>query len=461
MDDIGTVFFDKETVIRAINDDAKESVMQLLESGLIERLVEEGVFPQTTISTRNIEGYSLVLEHEKIQPLTYPFEWSPEMLRHAGFCVLRVNAIANEFGYELKDSHVYNLVFKYNQPMCVDFGSLVKKNPHYTWLAYGRFKCAYLYALELYKMGGTDVFNNLFLVSGKAIDEHEYWKIKYPVLRLFKNNTLAKLSKGLNFYSNSHSIPPHLIQNKIKNERFAKLLNNFVEARVFKFFKYRQERLEKKLNKIKWTNETTWGTYHQRVGLYTQEGEIKLSDRLNRILELIEGLEAKTVLELAGNQGVFSREIAKLSTVKNVICSDYDEDAIDKLFLNLEKGESITPVRLDFMRSPIASRGALSSERLKSDVVVALAVTHHLILGQKYSLDYIISSMVKYSKGYLIVEFMPMGLYSKRSNLNPGVPDWYSEDWFVDTLTKFGKILNREQLEENRIVFLVKIDVDD
>jgi len=380
------------------------------------------------------------------------------MLRHAGLCVLQVNSIANEYGYELKDSHVYNIVFKYNQPMCVDFGSLVKKNTHYRWLAYGRFKCAYIYALKLYRMGGTTVFNNLFLVSGKAIEESEYLKIRYPIFRIFKTSTLTKLSKGFSFYRNSKSIPPHIVERKIQNKKIAKVINFLVGAKAFNFLKYKQENLEKELTKINWTNETTWGTYHQRVGLYSDVGEIKLSDRLKTILTTIEKLNVATVIELAGNQGVFSREIVKLPSIKNVVCSDYDEAAIDKLFLNLQQQESITPVTLDFMRSPIASRGSLSTDRLKSDLVVALAVTHHLILGQRYSLNYIISSMVKYSRRYLIVEFMPLGLYSKRAGSKPPVPDWYSEAWFVETLVKYGKILKRLDLEENRIAFLLELD---
>lgn len=458
MDDIGTVYFYKSLVLRAINNERKSTILELLGCGLIDRLIQEKLFPKTRVSSHQIDGHELVIEHEKIDSVTYPFEWSPEMLRQAGLCILKVNSIANEYGYELKDSHAYNVVFKYNQPMMVDFGSIVRKNDNYRWTAYVRFKCAYIYALKLYKIGANSVFRNLFLLSGKGIEEAEYLKIRFPIFRLLSDSTLVKFLKVWNFYRNSTSIPAHIFERKIKSRQLAKIINYFAKAEFFEFSKYKHAYIEKTLSNLSWTKETTWGTYHQRVGLSSATGEINLSERFKLILEIVEGLNVSTVMELAGNQGVLSRQIAKLPRINSVICSDYDENAIDRLFLNLKESENITPVVLDMMRSPIASRGLLSNMRLKSDLVIALAVTHHLILSQGYSLDFIFSSMVGYARSYLIIEFMPLGLYSKRGNSRPAIPEWYSEEWFVKTLAKYGTIIQRTLLEENRVVFVVKVN---
>jgi len=191
--------------------------------------------------------------------------------------------------------------------------------------------------------------------------------------------------------------------------------------------------------------------------MYDQDGEVNLPDRMRRIIEIIDSLKVSSVTELAGNQGVLSRRIAQLKDVNSVICADYDENAIDRLLLNLHSGEKVTPMVLDFMRAPISGRGLPSGVRLVSDIVVALAVTHHLILRQSYSLDAIFSTIFKYAKKYALIEFMPLGLYSQRLNHYPSIPEWYTEEWFVETLSKFGKLVERNQLEKNRILYLVDL----
>jgi hypothetical protein len=93
---------------------------------------------------------------------------------------------------------------------------------------------------------------------------------------------------------------------------------------------------------------------------------------------------------------------------------------------------------------------------MKSDLVISLAVTHHLILGQNYSLDAIFTNIFSFTTQYAIIEFMPLGLYSKRLHSGPPVPEWYCEDWFVTTLIDYGEIKKRVELEKNRILYLVE-----
>lgn len=75
------------------------------------------------------------------------------------------------------------------------------------------------------------------------------------------------------------------------------------------------------------------------------------------------------------------------------------------------------------------------AERLGADIVIALAVTHHLILTQKVKLDTIVELLYSYGKRYVIVEFMPLGLWSEGA-INVEVPDWYNLDWFIDGMKK-------------------------
>ena len=96
---------------------------------------------------------------------------------------------------------------------------------------------------------------------------------------------------------------------------------------------------------------------------------------------------------------------------------------------------------------------------LAGDVVIALALTHHLLLTQGYQLDAILERIVAHGRRYMIIEFMPKGLWYRGSG-RP-VPSWYTQEWFAAGLLRVGRILLSEKLEENRVVFLVEIGVPD
>ena len=188
-------------------------------------------------------------------------------------------------------------------------------------------------------------------------------------------------------------------------------------------------------------SKTQWGNYHLDSGMLLPSGEIKLTKRMDVILELIKTYKPSSVLELAGNNGVLSREIAKISTVGSVVCSDSDYQAVDGLYsiIKKEKKSKILPILLDFMSLP--SNGAVEppENRLKSELVIALAVTHHLILTQNFKLDFIIERFSKFTEKYLIVEFMPLGLFNGK--YAPPVPTWYTKDWFITGINKKFNIL--------------------
>jgi hypothetical protein len=47
---------------------------------------------------------------------------------------------------------------------------------------------------------------------------------------------------------------------------------------------------------------------------------------------------------------------------------------------------------------------------------------------------------------------MPLGLYDGTSV--PSVPDWYHETWFTNEFCRKFKLIERVELETNRILFI-------
>lgn len=193
-----------------------------------------------------------------------------------------------------------------------------------------------------------------------------------------------------------------------------------------------------------------WGKYHDQYE--TKEGSVIVTKRFERVIQLINDYRIKSITEIAGNQGMFAQMVLDNSEVQQIICSDYDPNAIDILYKNIkQKNLKISPVLMDVI-FPISYPYKQPPEaRFKSELIIALAVTHHLVLTQKVPLDEVFRIISNYTKKYIAIEFMPLGLYSKQGKVP--IPDWYTFDWFKMTMSTFFKIKQVDQLEDNRILF--------
>lgn len=455
IDDVGIVYLGDTKVFRAINEEHIGEVRKLLHSGLLDQLVSAKLFPMTVESSLRIPGYSMVLEHEKVSPLIYPYEWSPEMLRRAGLCVLEINKIANEFGYQLKDAHPYNIMFKYGSPLFVDFGSFISHKSSSGWTAYKEFLACYYYPLKLYSQGFRFVFRHLFLLSGRSLPLSELVSIAHPSLRIIPQKYLEKVIQLWIVYKNFSQIQDDQIFLKIHSKYWRNVASFVKNNERLPFKKINLVKLKDRLNSLNFGITTQWGDYQQRSGFYSSTGIPSLSSRFMRVLEIIAELKPRTVLELAGNQGILSRQIAKLPYVHQIVCSDYDESAIDKLLQLSQQDERVTPAVFNLIGDSFQEGYALRCVRLKSELVIALAVIHHLILTQGYSIDIIIEKVLEFSSRYIILEFMPLGLWDGQSA--PALPCWYTEQWFEDNLRKHCNLLRKEKIEENRILYLAEL----
>jgi hypothetical protein len=110
------------------------------------------------------------------------------------------------------------------------------------------------------------------------------------------------------------------------------------------------------------------------------------------------------------------------------------------------------------MGPTVKLRFMLPSERFKSDVAIALALTHHLLLSQGYDIDDILKNVSAYARKYVFVEFMPLGLWV--TGQKPNVPDWYTPDWFRQSFVKFFDLILEEKLRVNNILFVGKVRLE-
>ena len=132
-DPFGRVFFLNGRVLRMINNEHLDDCMSLLNSKMFKELENKGFIPKTTIATDVvIDGVGLILEHERVFN-TRPHEWSFSMLKEVAAFALELNELCGKYGYELKDAHPHNFLFKDGHPIMIDIGSFQKKGDY--WVA--------------------------------------------------------------------------------------------------------------------------------------------------------------------------------------------------------------------------------------------------------------------------------------------------------------------------------------
>ncbi|PWK06876.1 hypothetical protein C8D84_1166 [Psychrobacter immobilis] len=444
IDKMGEVVLYKNKVLRVINNEYVAQVLHLFECGFINEIVEKELFPRTIISSINIEGYQLVVEHEKISNWNYPYEWSFDMLKDAALTVLEINRVANIYGFEVLDGHAYNVVFNFNKPFYIDLGSFErKKEKQESWQGYRIFYNHLYIPLYLWSLGLSDLAHSLYLREG-YIDSYEFFKVKY---KPFASKNIYKLASTIEKLSLAKD---NNIHSRVKNKN---LLNIIFAIKRISDNKFNSLSLLKKVKKLKNPNKkTTWENYHNN--LIPEE-----DDRFKRIKEIIYELpNVDSLLDLASNQGKFAEYIYRNTDIDNVIATDYDEQAVNIMYLRYkEKGIRILPILSNIVQPNSRKKDHSKSSRLKSDLVVALALTHHLILTQSMPLDYIFKTISSYSKKYVIIEFMPLGLYSGDLKDIPKLPEYYNYQWFKGEFSKIFDITHEEKLEINRYVFVGKI----
>jgi len=452
-DDIGRVFFWQNRIFRAIRHDAVEIVRDIFSSGMLKELVDSNFFPKSWITDFKIDNYALVIEHEKIHPVVYPHEWSFSMLKDAAVAVLKINLIAKKYNYQTKDCHGYNVLFDGPHIKFIDLGSFTKIDNTKGWIAFEQFKRCYYYPLRIWS-SGNDYIARRMLLGWERMPLDSYLLYKNPFFRLLNLDFLKRMTS---LYFGFRSIS--LLSSSVIKNRFPGYLGdliiylknkNLLPLQSVKFLSMIKE--IQKISRKK--QKTIWGCYHDSY--YNEDGELTSISRFDRIISIIKDLGIKSVVELGGNQGVLSRLLLEHTNVENVICTDSDDSAIETCYLYSKKYNNLTVANLDFIVPNIEARTESPGSRYKSDAVLVLAVTHHLILTQKISIDVIFQTISMYSKRYVFIEFMPLGLWDKKSA--PPVPSWYNISWFRNSFEKYFRLILEEKIEENRILLVGELN---
>ncbi len=442
LDPRGQLFMRPGIVLRGIRRGHEALCEKLLSESWLQALIAEGLLISTRISDEKIEGFALVLEHARIEPLTLPFEWPASMFRVAACAILELNIRLMEHGYCTVDGHPWNIVFDGTHPRFVDFTSIVPLPADGRWAE----------SLEFYRT----------CVSALRLMEKGYPTVARQLLREVRSGPDAALANAVMVNSKrSERLPAGL-----RGARKMLELGSHLARKITKRFRTRgvaagtldQVRAllcELQTMDVAPGGEMWSGYYDGRsdVGFYdgtrTSLDALRAHSPKHQIIDqLLDRLRPATVLDLACNRGPCS-QLAALKGAR-VVGVDTDESALDAMFRDsVALGTGAVPLYVNAV-TPAEAVGLRHrpfpsvAERLRSECVLCLALVHHLVFKQhRISFADVACILSDFSSKHVIVEFVPTedralsDFLKTRDDEFRSRFDWYSLENFRAAMSEY------------------------
>lgn len=444
----GFVFTDKGIIHRQINLLYAKNYTHLMKSGLYDKLTRAGqLIPhtETEFPPPKPETFYKVIQPKQIPFISYPYEWPFGFLKSAALTTLSIQKKAIKLGMSLKDASAYNIqMASSGNPILIDTLSFDVHEEGEPWVAYRQFCQHFLAPLAL--MAYRDVRLGQLLkvyIDGIPLD------LAAQLLPL-----RTRLNAGLLIHIHLHADVQQRYADKapsrsqVRTKMSKEALVGLIES------------LEKTVNKLTWTPAgTEWGDYYKDTN-YT---DIAFAQKKEILSAWIARIKPKTVWDMGANDGSFSR----LASEKGIdtLAFDIDPAAVEKNYQKIceHRETNLTPLILD-LTNPSPAIGWHNREREtifergSADMVLALALIHHLAIANNVPFNMLTSFFADIC-GWLAIEFVPKSdsqvqrLLRSRKDIFPD----YTMSSFEQAFTEKFDLIDKTQIQESeRFLYLLK-----
>lgn len=462
-DNAGEPFLSGDRVLRGIYSSHADAVRRVLRT-----CEEHDLFSHGIVQTRELAenphpelAYEMVLEHERIPFVTYPHEWSTSMFKEAAIFHIALYERLEEHGLTIKDWHPHNILFSATRPVFVDFTSIIPisdlpKQPH---LQSGRpprgmgglWDATSKAVYEMYRLMFEPYFGLPLVMMHRGRHAQARQRIYETTLNAAESGSIitrreafeGSLAGRLMYELEARRLNITLLEKGPEKPRFFKQLRHIVELR-----------------KAAMRGSAYSSYYEDKNEAFDPTVSSNWTDKQLGVHQTLTRFEPRTVLDLGSNIGWFSKLAAMLGS--SVVAVDLDEASIDRLYGDAQReGLDILPLVVNLTRplpplppkvfedepsvSLIGEGGPLvaaSDERLQCEMVLALAIVHHLALGQALSFEAIAAILGRLATKCLCVEFVELddamitgdpGFFPAW-NADRGSFGWYTRDNFMAAL---------------------------
>jgi len=431
------------TVNKLIVDIYEKNIYRLIPNQLKDefkmiysKCVEGNLFGKYIVNTELVDNtfsndYELCFKHEYIPLFTYATEWSPKMFYDYTMFMIDFYQEIDKYGLCSMDGHAFNATFYNGRFVFFDFDAMkVGKMP-------------FFYLQEFI----NDHIIVLHMMEANLLDK-AYLYLFNPGIRLSIRDIAGYLSaEKLNRF------------NEMKDNCFKAAMDNDIQTVCSILREY--------IKNIELDNvfKTGWLGYQNE--LYDKNKPVPLSQKQKAVLEMVRSVKPESMIDLAGNMGWYSFELH--NEVKQCITADLDYACVDFVFHKVieDKIANILPVYMniisptpDYYKDSMIGNTAIvpwrksAIKRFQSQMVLALAVIHHLVFSQQLTFPEVIGQLSLFSSKWLIVEFMER----EDSVVEPALVnkdfDWYTKENFENELKKKFNILSVTNSEQTRILYL-------
>jgi SAM-dependent methyltransferase len=453
-DPAGQLQLTQTHALRKIHPAAVDETLAFLASPLRAALEQSGDLIPTEIA--KAETYPSILEessnelwlqHPRIDTISYPWEWTTAQWRSAAELTLRIAGQAMDAGWMLKDATPLNILFLGARPILVDVLSLEQRDPKSSvWLAYGQFVRTFLLPLVAEKYLSWPLQATLFSRDGyeprMLYHALKPWQRLYPDLldvvtmaTLFddaggKKHTARKLP--------SHSDPE--LVTYILHKRIARLGKQIRRA-------------------ARSARKSRWSEYPQSASHYRPTDTVEKQRFVEGVLER---RLPECVLDIGANTGTYSLMAAAAGA--EVVALDSDAAAIEALWQRAaQHNHAITALVANIAR-PTPAAGWRNREQLslldrlsgKFDLVLMLAVIHHLILREQLPLEHIGDLCASLTRRWLVLEWVPPSdpMYQEWLRGRDEIYGHLSEDDLKQAFAPHFRVVDRTELGNQRVLLL-------
>ena len=386
----GGIFHAENKLYRVVTPLGAKDFNQLMNSGLYEKLVEkQQLLP---LIACDLKQFSLPQKIEKIYEVprlpfvSYPFEWGFSALQQAAQFHLTLHLEALQHDMTLIDASAYNVQFFEGAPIFIDHSSFTNYEPGSYWTGHRQF---------------IEQFMNPLLLQAKAgIAFNDYLRSKPQGLPAVELKQFLPWSSKLSWRVFAHVILPTKFAN--------------VDAKTTKEISIQQPLAKHKLEAIledllQWVKrlqprypKSVWCDYERQV----EPEQRKKKEEF--IADFINTFSPKRILDLGCHQGYYSHKLVNDERV--IIGLDKDSFAIDKAFQQ-QQDSNFFPLVMD-LTNLTPDFGFADQERqaftkrAKVDALIALAIIHHLGIGQSIPLKKIVAWLLQLAP-LGVIEFVP------------------------------------------------------
>lgn len=460
-DTAGEPFLSEGRVLRGIYRGHADLVRHVLAT-----CQKHDLFARGVVATRELKDnphpeldYEMLLEHERVPFVTFPHEWSASMFKEAALFHIELFQELEKYGLTLKDWHPQNILFAGTRPVFVDFTSIIpvdeldKQEYLKAGRAPGKFadrwdstsKAIY----EMYRL----MFEPYFGLPLAMMEHGHHARARQRMYEttlnaadtvITRNEVFGdSLYRRLRYEGDQLLLQTSLLEKGKKKPAFFRRLHSIVKGR-----------------RAALRGSAYSSYYEDKKEAFSSEPAANWTNKQHGVHGALAQFKPRTVLDLGSNTGWFSMLAAKLGS--SVVAVDLDEASIDRLFRDAKNQKlDILPLVANLVRPlPALAPNVYENEpslsligdglplisqpdtRLKCEMVMALAIVHHLALGQAHSFEEIAAILARLGTEYLCVEFVDIGDEMIRTdpgffpawNSNRSAFGWYSRENFVRAL---------------------------